>query len=261
MSWRKGVLMLLCGALMQVSFAQEAEEVPEKPALPPVVAKGVVPDQATRAAVLERLHEIYGAERVVDRIQVEAVPAPPNWGQYVANMLSPELKSIRGGEINIEGQSVRITGEVDNEAQRQRVASALSMASSRDYTVTNSLRLGESRQQRLDDTLADRLIRFQSGSDQLTVDGRRILDEMAEVMRDMGDAHVQIIGHTDNVGRRQNNVALSYARADAVRRYLIEQGVREDGLGVVGKGPDEPVADNATPEGRARNRRIEFRIL
>lgn len=90
MTWRKGVLMLLCGGLMQVSFAQETEAASEKPPLPPVVAKGVVPYQATRAAVLERLHEIYGAERVVDRIQVEAVPAPPNWGQYVANMLSPE---------------------------------------------------------------------------------------------------------------------------------------------------------------------------
>lgn len=226
----------------------------------PVVADGVVPDQATKALILDQLRELYGSERVVDRIQVESIPTPPNWGKYVAGMLTPGLKRVSNGKLEVDGQRVRISGEVANEAQRQQVASALSLASNSSYTVTNSLGMGDG-QGLLDATLGDRIIEFESGSARLTDVGRTILDEMAGKMRQIGDARVQIIGHTDDVGQRQANIALSHARAEAVRSYLVGAGIARDSLSVLGKGPDEPVADNGTPEGRARNRRIQFRVL
>lgn len=227
----------------------------------PVIAEGVVPDQATKSQILDRLREVYGSERVVDRIQVESIPTPPNWGSYVANMITPGLQRVSGGQLEINGQSVRVTGEVVNEAQRQQVASELSLASNSTYTVTNSLQTGGSGQGLLDATLGDRIIEFESGSARLTTLGRDILGEMAERMIEIGDARVQIVGHTDDVGQRQANLALSHARAEAVRVYLVELGVPSANLSVLGKGPDEPVADNATDEGRARNRRIQFQIL
>ena len=72
---------------------------------------------------------------------------------------------------------------------------------------------------------------------------------------------MQVVGHTDDVGNRQANLALSHARAEAVRDHLVALGVPRENLAVLGKGPDEPVADNATDDGRARNRRIQFQIL
>lgn len=227
----------------------------------PVVAEGVVPDQATKAQILDGLRALYGNERVVDRIQVESIPTPPNWGTYVAKMLTPGLQRVTNGKLEVNGQSVRISGEVVNEAQRQQVASELSLASNSTYTVTNSLGTGGSGQELLDTTLGDRIIEFESGSARLTDVGRRILDEMAQKMREIGDARVAIIGHTDNVGRRQSNIALSLSRADAVRAYLVERGIPRENLSVLGKGPDEPVADNMTSDGRARNRRIQFQVL
>jgi OOP family OmpA-OmpF porin len=71
----------------------------------------------------------------------------------------------------------------------------------------------------------------------------------------------EVIGHTDSDGPHESNVALSRARAEAVRQYLIQRGLAVSAVLTQGLGPDRPVADNATPEGRARNRRIEFRVL
>jgi OOP family OmpA-OmpF porin len=71
---------------------------------------------------------------------------------------------------------------------------------------------------------------------------------------------VDVIGHTDNVGLRDTNVALSLARAEAVRSYLAGKGINPDMIAVSGQGPDRPVAGNASAEGRARNRRIEFHV-
>lgn len=227
----------------------------------PVIAEGVVPDQETRALVLERLREVYGEARVVDRIQVEAIAAPPNWGSYVAGMITPGLQRISGGALEVNGQAVRVSGQVVNEAQRQQLASELSLASNSSYTVTNALETGGSGQGLLDATLGDRIIEFESGSARLTPLGEDILEEMAGSLIEIGDARVQVVGHTDDVGSRQANLALSHARAEAVREHLAGLGVPRANLAVLGKGPDEPVADNATEDGRARNRRIQFQVL
>ena len=70
----------------------------------------------------------------------------------------------------------------------------------------------------------------------------------------------EVIGHTDAMGPRPANVSLSLARAQAVKAYLSGKGLPVDSLTASGMGPDQPVASNATEEGRARNRRIEFRV-
>ena len=242
--------------LLMGAFAAQAQV-----DLQPVVVEGVVPDQATKAQILDPLRELYGSDRVVDRIQVESIPTPPNWGSYVAGMITPGLQRISDGALEVNGQSVRVSGQVVNEAQRQQVASELSLASNSTYTVTNALQTGGSGQGLLDATLGDRIIEFESGSARLTPLGQDILAEMAASMIEIGDARVQVVGHTDDVGNRQANLALSHARAEAVRDHLVTLGVPRANLAVLGKGPDEPVADNATDDGRARTRRIQFQIL
>lgn len=227
-----------------------------------VIVAGAVPDEATRAAVLKRLRELYGHERVVDRIEVDSVIAPPNWRERVVGMLGPELGAVSAGELKVDGNSVRISGQVGNEAERQQVASALANAAGPGYQVKNALVGGGiTKQDVLDQALAGRIVEFQSGSATLTGNGRVVLDEMVAALRKVGDQQVQVIGHTDSVGAREANVALSLQRAIAVKAYLEQHGVAADNLSVQGFGPDRPVADNATDEGRARNRRIEFRVM
>jgi OOP family OmpA-OmpF porin len=82
---------------------------------------------------------------------------------------------------------------------------------------------------------------------------------MAAVLVKMNTRTVAIIGHTDNSGNRTSNIALSQARADAVKGYLVGKGISPQQMTATGVGPDQPIASNDTSDGRARNRRIEFR--
>lgn len=68
-------------------------------------------------------------------------------------------------------------------------------------------------------------------------------------------------GHTDAVGSAESNKALSQKRAQAVVNYLVKQGVDPAQLQAVGYGQEQPIADNVTPEGQFKNRRIEFEVL
>ena len=227
----------------------------------PVIVAGTVPDEATRVAVLTRLRALYGEARVVDRIEVDNVVAPPNWQSHVVNLLGDDLRQVSGGQLEINGNVVRMQGEVGNEAQRQQLASRMSTSLNRTWTVHNGLRVSGSKQAVLDQALANRTIEFQSGSANLTAQGIAVLEQMATAMRSIGTARVRISGHTDNVGARAANVALSQSRADAVRRYLESAGIEASRMSVQGLGPDRPVADNSSADGRARNRRIEFTVL
>ena len=256
-------LGLLFSAASAQNAAPQATATPTATGDKPVIAAGTVPDEATKAAVLTRLRELYGAQRVVDRIEVDAVVAPPNWSQHVVNMLGPDLQQVSAGKLEINGNAVRVSGQIGNEAQRQQVISTLATRLNSSYSVDGrGLRAGGgAKQTLLDQALADRIIEFQSGSATLTPVGTGILDQMAAAMRQIGSTRVQVIGHTDALGARDSNVALSMARAAAVKAYLEQNGVGAGNLSVQGLGPDQPVADNATVAGRARNRRIEFRVL
>jgi OmpA-OmpF porin, OOP family len=71
---------------------------------------------------------------------------------------------------------------------------------------------------------------------------------------------LRIEGHTDDTGPRDQNMKLSKARADSVKRYLVGRGVNPKRLEAEGYGPDKPLVDEKTPAARAKNRRVEFVI-
>jgi OOP family OmpA-OmpF porin len=225
-----------------------------------VVVAGTVPDEATRNAILAKAREVYGAERVVDQLGVGSVVAPPNWSGYVQKLVSPQLKLVSHGQLAINGNNIELKGEVANESQRQQLAADMATSLNPTYAVRNALRVAAQEQTAVDATLANRIIEFEAGSSVLRPAGRGILDEIATTLLKLGNKKVEVIGHTDAQGARDTNVVLSLARADAVRSYLASKGVAPSLISTSGSGPDRPVAANDTPEGRARNRRIEFRI-
>lgn len=241
----------------QLAQAGGAAQVPGPP---PVIAAGTVPDEATRVAIIARLRELYGADRVVDQLTLGAVVAPPQWAQYVQRLLSPSIRQVSHGQLRIQGNTVDIKGEVGNEAARQQVASDMASSLNPTYTVRNGLRVAAREQALVDQALSDRIVEFEPGSAVLRPAALPILDEMAAVMTRLRGRRVEVIGHTDALGHRQGNVSLSLARAQAVKRHLVGKGLPAEGITTSGMGPDRPVAPNDTDEGRARNRRIEFRV-
>ncbi len=101
-------------------------------------------------------------------------------------------------------------------------------------------------------------ILFETGKATLKPESMEEIQKVAEYMKKNPQARFEVQGHTDNVGSDKTNDPLSQARAEAVVKALEEQGVDPFNLRAVGKGSHEPVADNKTDEGRAKNRRVEF---
>ena len=104
-------------------------------------------------------------------------------------------------------------------------------------------------------------IEFERGSARITSASRPILDRTIDILTRAPALHVEISGHTSSDGDRDDNLALSRARAEAVAAYLVAHGVAADRLTAIGYGPDRPVADDRDHDGRRRNRRIEFRVV
>jgi OOP family OmpA-OmpF porin len=103
-------------------------------------------------------------------------------------------------------------------------------------------------------------ITFELGSARIARSSKGTLDEAVETLKHNPDYHVKIVGHTDNTGSRKTNMELSEKRAESVKRYLVRHGIEADRVTTSGRGPDKPVATNDTAEGRAENRRIEFKV-
>ncbi|HRZ25433.1 MAG TPA: PQQ-binding-like beta-propeller repeat protein [Spirochaetota bacterium] len=104
-------------------------------------------------------------------------------------------------------------------------------------------------------------IYFEVNKAHLRKESLNILDRMIETLKANTGIRIEVRGHTDSTGPRAYNQKLSERRADAVVEYMVKNGIGPERLGAAGFGPDKPVADNATPEGRRKNRRTEFFIL
>ncbi len=104
-------------------------------------------------------------------------------------------------------------------------------------------------------------IEFEFGKAVIKAGSFPILDEVVTLMQARGNIRIGVYGHTDNKGAMALNMRLSKDRAAACKNYLINHGINASRLESEGFGPTKPVADNNTDEGRAKNRRVEFKIL
>jgi outer membrane protein OmpA-like peptidoglycan-associated protein len=103
-------------------------------------------------------------------------------------------------------------------------------------------------------------INFETGSAVLTPGSDAVLERAFYALTSDPQARVEIAGYTDNVGDPRSNQRLSLRRAEAVSSWLVRKGIAATRIVTVGMGARDPIAPNTTPEGRARNRRIEFHV-
>ena len=101
-------------------------------------------------------------------------------------------------------------------------------------------------------------VNFETGSAEITKESYIILDEVYESLDANPEVEIEIQGYTDNTGSAGLNQKLSQDRANSVRSYLISMGIDSYRIKAVGYGPQNPIANNGTEQGRAQNRRIEF---
>ncbi|WP_041761277.1 OmpA family protein [Brevundimonas subvibrioides] len=110
--------------------------------------------------------------------------------------------------------------------------------------------------------LSDDSVKFPSDRDALSPEAEQRLAELAQRLKaENKNVYLEIQGHTDAAGPESYNDALGEARAEAVRRSLSRQGIALNRMATISYGEEAPVADNATPEGRAQNRRVAIVVL
>jgi outer membrane protein OmpA-like peptidoglycan-associated protein len=110
--------------------------------------------------------------------------------------------------------------------------------------------------------LSDDSVKFPSDQHALSPEAQARLSELVQRLKtENRNVYLEIQGHTDATGGAGYNEVLGRARADAVRRYLNEQGVALNRMSTISYGQDVPVAPNNTPEGRAQNRRVVIIVL
>lgn len=170
-----------------------------------------------------------------------------------------EIKQDKGKIASLQTQAADLEKEKETASQRAKgledeMRTALE---SRDVTISNL-------QGKLTVNILDRVM-FNSAEAVLQPDGESVLRKIAAILAEHPELKIHIIGHTDNVpihSRFASNWELSAARALAAVHFLAEKaGVDPRRVGAVGYGEFRPIADNSTPEGRAKNRRIAITIL
>ena len=182
------------------------------------------------------------------------------------NLWAASTSVVAAAEVRIQSlelEKTELAREKEAIAERQRTLETemRQALESKDITISEL-------QGRLTVDILDRVL-FDSGEATLKPEGEAVLERVAGVLSQFPNRQVHVIGHTDNVpiragarARFASNWELSAARAIAAVRFLTEQaGVDARRLGAVGYGEFRPAADNATPEGRARNRRIALVVL
>ncbi|WP_353141148.1 OmpA family protein [Acinetobacter pragensis] len=227
----------------------------------PVVIEGAVPNEAAKQEILNKAYITYGRENIIDKIQVKMVSAPNGWSGNVSNIITEDLKKVNHGQLTVRGTHVNLTGKITDPNDIQPTAVKLQNLVASGYKVNTQLSADAAEQKIIDAALKNRIIEFESGSAVLAPSGVQILNEMAIALNKVGLKKVKIIGHTDSSGDSAKNIVLSQERAAAVKSYLTSKNIAPETMSTEGLGSNKPVAENTTPDGRKKNRRIEFEVL
>lgn len=108
--------------------------------------------------------------------------------------------------------------------------------------------------------LNENAVRFDTSKSTLTAAAKANLDKLVPVFKEYADTNITVFGYTDSSGAADMNLKLSGERANSVKSYLASKGLAASRFNVSGMGIADPIATNDTPEGRAKNRRVEFAI-
>jgi outer membrane protein OmpA-like peptidoglycan-associated protein len=214
------------------------------------------PNTIDLAVIAQRKAQIAEAEAAAMKAQQDAAQAK----QQLQATMSSQLQSTRGQLSQTQQTLNQTQGELQRKAQeaaeQQKKLQELEakLKDARDTIAKIAAVKDDDRGMVI--TLQGEVL-FQTGKWDLKAGAMAKLDQIAEALRGKEQPMV-VFGFTDSVGTRDNNMELSHRRAQSVRDYLVSRGIPQDLITAQGKGPDNPVSDNSSVEGRAANRRVEI---
>jgi len=229
--------------------------------------RGSLPNETSKAAILQRAQELYGATpgRVVDELAVDPRVGPASWAGNVPKVLPILGHMLDRGSIIIDGHSVVLSGRVDSDRAKATMLREIAPLTQtgldlEDHILATQLATpSSSLQKKLNEILSHDSIEFESNSTTMLPRGSATLDQLIVLLRPAPHTAIEIGGHTDKYGEPDYNLELSRHRAEAVRHYFISHGLTNQ-FTAVGYGASRPLSVAQTRAGLQHNRRIELRV-
>ena len=225
------------------------------------------------------------AKEQTKQLRLETAQRQADWQRYEAELqVAHEKKATEAAEIGksmalkeaqdaqnrvalekaVKELAIKAQLEAETRAAREAAAREQTLKSKQDLEVRLSGAMEEiakvhEEKRGLIVSLSD--ILFEIGQPKLAPGAKNSLVKLASILTDYPDRKISIEGHTDSVGSDESNQQLSEARAQTVRKTLIDAGVKADRVKAAGFGKSKPIASNSTPQGRQQNRRVEVVVL
>ncbi|WP_237154501.1 OmpA family protein [Oryzibacter oryziterrae] len=252
--------------IVQVDFPPSFRFAVER-GLDTVTIEGTYSGDAMRKAILDEAARVFGKADLT--VQLEPADGMPADSDKVALLAVKAAALLGKGSVTVEGTTITASGKAFTGVGAVRFSSDIAGAVPTGYRLDTSVGVmktdGEVDAKACDDLFAEVMgkntILFDNASAAISADSHGLLDRLGWLAQRCPSAIIAIDGYTDNAGDPQANLKLSDDRARAVAGFLADVGVDTGRLRFKGFGADKPVADNATEEGRARNRRIEIHVL
>src|SRR6266850_642758 len=232
-----------------------------------LILRGSLPSETSKAAILQRAQELYGATpgRVVDELAVDPRVGPAAWAGNVPKILPILGHRTERGSIIIDGRTIVLSGRVNNDRAKATVLRDIAPLTQtglelEDHILAAPLPAPTSPlQKKLNEILSRASIEFESNTTTIPPRGRATLDQLIALLRRAPHTAIEIGGHTDRYGEPGYNLQLSRRRAEVVRDYFISHGLTNQ-FTAVGYGASRPLSVAQTRTGLQHNRRIELRV-
>lgn len=232
-----------------------------------VTLTGVVTSIEARQALAGRATSLFAPRPVT--LEIRLASGEPEGFQAAALGGLQAISRLDGGRVELVNRAISLSGIAPYPGAVERIETQLRSSLPSGFTLNASLTVkpAESRvtpascQELLTTELGTGGVKFTEGSTQIAPESEGRLDRLVAILQRCPEAAIEVGGHTDSGGTAERNRVLSELRAQSVVDYLNAAGIAGDRLSAVGYGEDHPIATNDTEEGRAQNRRIEFKVL
>ncbi len=231
---------------------------------------GILPSEKVKADFVRALNDAYGVMVITEEVTIGEVSAPTYLQGFVA-MVGLLTATAPEGFLELSGTSVRLGGETPDAQARENLRARAQELLPPDLRLVFDVRAPERSQvAQISPSIPQRDFRrelestrlgFAFNSTQLTAETVYLVEPLVEMVKEQGALRLRIIGHADATGTDAYNEALSRRRSKSIAQLLIRNGVAATSLETEGRGESQPVADNTTPAGRAKNRRVEFELV
>ncbi len=238
-----------------------------------IILAGIL-NKSSHKLVVESTVRQYGRDNITDQIKIKNVMTPDFVGQSI-DLVMQQLSQLKRGSVEFNQFNFVLNGtflaNISNNNFKQKINERLvAKAVKASYRVIRPPRHKSFRQRteasikRAEECYAAfkhipvSSIRFNSGSATVKRSSYKILNKIVKVAKKCDEFNLQIHGYTDSAGNRVRNEQLSYRRAFAIVKYLVNKNIELNRLEALGHGANKPIASNKTKRGRAKNRRIEL---